>query len=103
MTIAQHPGTGTDRAEPAPRMAIPLGPKSERHVEQAELTFETDPIDAGIMEPGVIEPSRALALALRSPAAAARLLKTAVAPASPTRWGQRATPVPLKRDGRPNT
>ncbi len=67
MIIAKHPATGPDQVDPASRMAIPLVPKSEHHVEQAELTFNTDAIDAGIMEPGVIDPSRALALADFSP------------------------------------
>ena len=56
-TIAPRSGPGIDRgetdhagierAQPAPRMAIPLGRGSDSHVEQAQLTFDTDAIDAG--------------------------------------------------------
>ena len=76
-TIAPRSGPGIDRgetdhagierAQPAPRMAISLGRGSDSHVEQAQLTFDTDAIDAGMIEPGVIEPGRALVLADFSP------------------------------------
>lgn len=49
------------------RMAIPLGPASEAHAEQVELRFDADTSDGGIVEPGMIEPGRALALADFSP------------------------------------
>lgn len=47
--------------------------------------------------------NRALALALRAPVAASVMVARAAAPSSPTRHGQRANPVPLKRNGKPNT
>ena len=47
--------------------------------------------------------NRALALALRSPIAAAAILQRGVASAGVTRHGQRANPVPLTRYGKPNT
>ena len=46
--------------------------------------------------------NRALALALRSPIAAATLAKRSAAPTSATRHGQHANPVPLTRYGKPN-
>ena len=49
----------------ATRIAIPLGPNSEHHARQPELTFAS--IEADMIEPGVIEPGRALALADFSP------------------------------------
>jgi uncharacterized heparinase superfamily protein len=59
----------------APRMAIPLGPAHEPHAQalagaeagQVELQFDADAFDAAMIEPGVIEPGRALALADFSP------------------------------------
>jgi uncharacterized heparinase superfamily protein len=56
-------------------MAIPLGPAHEPHAQalagaeagQVELQFEADAFDAAMIEPGVIEPGRALALADFSP------------------------------------
>ena len=55
----------------APRRAIPLGPGHEPHADahddQVELQFDADAFDAAMIEPGVIEPGRALALADFSP------------------------------------
>lgn len=47
--------------------------------------------------------SRAVALALKSSTVAAAAAQRAAVQASPVRRGQRATPVPLTRHGRPNT
>ena len=47
--------------------------------------------------------NRALALALRSPVVAAAMAGRAIGPTGLTRHGQRANPVPLTRQGKPNT
>lgn len=52
---------------------------------------------------GGVNRALALALALRSPQVAAALAKSAPGAASASRHGQRANPVPLTRNGKPNS